>query len=410
MRPLLDAGSTPRGSYRKRRGRLPHVLVALWAAAAPLPCPAAEALPNQLTPAELAEGWILLFDGQTTFGWQATSQANWQVADGAITVSSGEPGFLATTSPWGDFELQLDFRAAPETNSGVFLRTVPQPTDPARDCYELNIATPEVSPYFTGSFVGRQKAEPTRVEAGWHTFHVVAAGARWTVALDGQPVLDYTDPAPLGRGLIALQYRTGPVAFRNVKLRPRGLVPIFNGRDLAGWRPFPDKPSRFQVTSAGTLQIENGPGQLETETSYADFVLQLEVRTNGRGLNSGVFFRNLPGEFWQGYESQIHNGYLRGDRGQPADFGTGGFYRRQKARRVVADDETWVAKTVNAAGDHFAAWVNGYPVSDWTDDRPADDNPRKGLRRAAGTLALQGHDPTTDLEFRGLAIGELPPR
>ena len=56
----------------------------------------------------------------------------------------------------------------------------------------------------------------------------------------------------------------------------------------------------------------------------------------------------------------------------------------------------------------MACWVNGIQVSDWTDTRPANDNPRQGLRRAAGTLIIQGHDPTTDLSFRNLRAAEMP--
>ena len=35
-------------------------------------------------------------------------------------------------------------------------------------------------------------------------------------------------------------------------------------------------------------------------------------------------------------------------------------------------------------------------------------NPRDGLRTAAGHFSLQGHDPTTDLSFRDLRVAELP--
>ena len=58
----------------------------------------------------------------------------------------------------------------------------------------------------------------------------------------------------------------------------------------------------------------------------------------------------------------------------------------------------------------MATWVNGYQVSDWTDTRPPHENPRNGLRLAAGTITIQGHDPTTDLSFRKLRIAEIPPR
>ena len=59
---------------------------------------------------------------------------------------------------------------------------------------------------------------------------------------------------------------------------------------------------------------------------------------------------------------------------------------------------------------HIATWVNGYPVADWTDRRRPNENPRRGLRTKAGTIMIQGHDPTTDLSFRKLRIGELAPR
>jgi hypothetical protein len=58
----------------------------------------------------------------------------------------------------------------------------------------------------------------------------------------------------------------------------------------------------------------------------------------------------------------------------------------------------------------MAGWINGYQVSDWTDTRAPHDNPRKGSRTAAGTLQIQGHDPTTDLSFRNIKIAELPAR
>jgi hypothetical protein len=149
---------------------------------------------------------------------------------------------------------------------------------------------------------------------------------------------------------------------------------------------------------------------LESAGQFADFVLQLDVLCGGKQLNSGIFFRSIPGEFWQGYESQIHNGYKNGDRTQPVDFGTGGIYRRQPARKVVADDGAWFHKTLVATGPHVAVWVNGYPVSDWTDTRAKHDNPRQGLRLEKGTLSIQGHDPTTNLSFRKLRAAELPPR
>jgi hypothetical protein len=178
--------------------------------------------PNTLSQREIDDGWILLFDGQTDVGWKATAAANWKVADGVISVSAGEKGLLCTASEFADYVLAVDFRAPKGTNSGIFLRTPLVPTNPAGDCYELNIADPSVSPFSTGSFVNRQKAEGAHDTTHWRTFTVNAQGGRFTVAIDGRRVLDYTDPKPLGRGRIGLQFNSGPVEFRNVKLKPLG--------------------------------------------------------------------------------------------------------------------------------------------------------------------------------------------
>lgn len=364
---------------------------------------------NTLTPEELAEGWILLFDGVTDFGWKAANQANWRVADGVISVSEGEQGLLCTTSEFADYIFKVDFRAGRQTNSGIFLRTPAKPTDPASDCYELNIA-PDDNPFPTGSFVKRQRAVDAHTTAQWQSYEALAHGGHFQVKLDGKLVLDYTDPKPPRRGFIGLQLNSGPVEFRNIKLKPLGVEPIFNGRDLAGWKAFPGKKSVFSVTPDGELNIKNGPGQLESEPRFGDFVLQAEVFVNGEKRNSGIFFRSIPGEYSNGYESQIHNGYADGDRTRPLDYGTGAIYRRQKARKIVSNDFEWFYKTLVVSGNHIAVWVNGCQVTDWTDNRAPNRNPREGLRTEPGTLILQGHDPTTDISFRNLRAGEIPAR
>ena len=77
------------------------------------------------------------------------------------------------------------------------------------------------------------------------------------------------------------------------------------------------------------------------------------------------------------------------------------------ARLVVSNDLEWFHQTVIADGPRIACWVNGYPVTAWTDERQPDPNPRNGLRLDAGTLQIQGHDPTTNLSFRNIRGVEL---
>jgi len=384
-------------------------VVLVCAMAAPLAM-AAPGKESQLSEKEIADGWILLFDGQSTFGWQSTSDADWKIDGGVLSARKGAPGWLRTTSEFGDYLLSVEFRKQADTNSGVFLRMNAEPRDPTHDCYEINIAAAGASPFATGSLVGRQKAAPAPEDDQWHHLEAQALAGDIIIKIDRRPVLAYHDPKPLARGFIGLQFKDGPIEFRSVKLKPLALRSIFNGKDLSGWKVYPGKQSVFAVTPEGALRVTSGPGQLESAATYGDFILQLEVFSGGKLLNSGIFFRSIPGEFAQGYESQIHNGYRDGDRTRPIDCGTGGFYRRQNARKVVADDFRWFAKTLVVSGNHMAAWVDGYQVSDWTDTRADHENPRKGSRRAAGTLSLQGHDPTTNLSFRNIRAAEMPVR
>jgi len=126
---------------------------------------------------------------------------------------------------------------------------------------------------------------------------------------------------------------------------------------------------------------ENGKGQLETAGQYGDFTLQLDVLVNGKSLNSGVFFRCLPGEVMNGYESQIHNGFKTAT-GQAGRLRHGGIFRRASARKVVADDFHWFTKTIHAA--RTLPCGSTLPGDRLDDERKADPNPRNGLRVERG--------------------------
>lgn len=367
---------------------------------------------NWLSREELEQGWIRLFDGQTLFGWAPTSDLNWSISEGVISADSGTPGLLCTTSRFADYELRCDYRLAAGGNSGIFLRTVKTPKDPGVDCYELNMC--DTHPQFgTASLVKRAKpAETVTGDGAWHTFHVRVEGPRVTVQFDGKPVLDYTDASenPLTTGHIGLQMNGGKVEFRNVYLKPLGGQPLFDGKSLTGWRVVPGSESEFTVRDE-TIHVRSGRGFLETEQTAGNFVLQFEAITNGDKLNSGVFFRAMPGTAQapsHGYEFQIQSGIKGGDRNQPEDFGTGAIFRRIAARRVISNDRQWFTATLVADGPHLTTWVDGVQVVDWTDERKPNDNPREGLRVKPGHFSLQGHDPTTDLAFRNLRLVKTP--
>jgi hypothetical protein len=400
------------------------LLILVWVSWCGANVGAAASEPKLLSRELLEDGWIQLFDGETLFGWQAVGDAKWDVKDGVVSTDGAKPGFLVSTTRWADYELSVEFRAGETTNSGLFLRSAIKPTDPTKDCYELNIA-PAENPFPTGSLVGRVKGKPLddseRIaltpgpsaigrgeKNGWHTFKVTAWQGWIAVELDGKRVVDYKDESPVLVGHVALQSNSGPVSFRKIRLRPIEWQQQLSTGDLSNFNIERAEQSRFDVNKDKELHLTNGPGQLETKAEYANFVLQLECKVNGKGLNSGIFFRTLREGRWAGYESQINNVFKDGDRTKPADFGTGGIYRRQPARRVVADDGEWFFKTIVADGPHMAVWVNGCQVSDWTDTRPEKENAREGLRLGPGVIAIQGHDPTTDFWFRNIKVAEMP--
>ncbi|HBJ34390.1 MAG TPA: DUF1080 domain-containing protein [Planctomycetaceae bacterium] len=365
---------------------------------------ATKLLTARLPVEETRAGWVRLFDEHTLFGWQIAAPANWRIESGAIKVDAGDTGLLCTSVPWQDFELRLEIKADEKTNSGIFLRTPLTPEDPATDCYEFNIA-PADNPFPTGSLVKRLRsdADIKLDPQAWHLYEFRLVGDRLTVSINGQQVLDYTDPLPLAPGRIGLQHNAGAVAFRDIRIRPIGLEKLITD-DLANWTQYPDMAGKFEMIEGGLLQVTDGRGQLESKESYDDFVLFAEAKTMSENLNSGIFFRCIPGETMNGYECQINHAIKDADPLAPADCGTGGIFRRSDARIVAASDREWFTMMLVANRSQVAAWVNGLQVTDWKDNRQADPNPRKGLRLEAGTLMIQAHDPTTDLLFKSLDV------
>ena len=352
----------------------------------------ANEMPPGVLPAdEAAAGWINLFDKETTYGWTAFGDAQWTVVDGVLTCATGSGGLLATSTQFADFEMDVTIRVSGErSTSGLQVRS------PLQGHYSENGAT--VIPL----------SEPAEGDHNWHSIHVVASGNNVTATLDDQPV-------ELGRrsrstGYIAIQYHGhgGKVEVSEAKVKPTNLEPIFNGKDLTGWNVIPGHDSEFSVVD-GALNIKKGNGQIETANLYKDFVLQLDIFSNGDHLNSGVFYRSPAGVFWKGYEIQVRNQWNE-DRRNPVDYGTGGNYGNQPTRMVVSTDREWWHETIIAEGNHTAVWVNGYQTSDFTDTRPVSDNAqgKEGYVPGPGTINLQGHDPTTDLSFKNIRIEEYP--
>ena len=80
---------------------------------------------NTLTKAEIEEGWELLFDGETLDGWRSFQEegvTGWVVEDGTLKAlgnGTESTGDIITADQYENFELKLDWKIAPEGNSGI---------------------------------------------------------------------------------------------------------------------------------------------------------------------------------------------------------------------------------------------------------------------------------------------------
>lgn len=199
---------------------------------------------------------------------------------------------------------------------------------------------------------------------------------------------------------------------RSINFRPQNTIDITPRTIGIKWKPIhhPKLPADRRATwtvNDGVLTTVGGPGCLEyQDKQFADFILQLEVRTKLRHTNGGVFFRAMPGAFMNGYEAQIYNRCHDDDASRPWTWATGAIDDRQNARRLASRDGEWFHYTILAVGDRIATWVNGVQTVSWQDDRKEHENPRLGKRTNAGTLQLQAHDAGTEIEFRNIRIAE----
>jgi hypothetical protein len=167
-------------------------------------------------------GWETLFDGSSLDGWSVIGGANWRLdpSDGSVVADAGEEGHLVTESSYDDFEVVIEFWVEPRTNSGVYIRCADPTEITAQGCYEVNISDQRADPtYRTGAVVG--VSSPLEVvDAGgrWNEYVIRADGPRLTVTLNGIRTVDAEDASHTA-GVIGLQFSTGTVRFRSVRIR-----------------------------------------------------------------------------------------------------------------------------------------------------------------------------------------------
>jgi hypothetical protein len=193
--------------------------------------------------------------------------------------------------------------------------------------------------------------------------------------------------------------------------RAAGFVPLFNGRDLSGWKVYAGKDANWMVQDGIIVCQGQGGGWLGTQRDYANFELRLEYRLRPGG-NSGVYLRAPErGHISRdGMEIQIlddnHPRYARLDFYQY----TGSIYHVvPPTRRAGKPAGQWNHVTIRAEGRRVVVTVNGKQVVDADLDHcrldPAVAKEHPGLARTTGRIGLQSH--TDRVEFRHLRIREI---
>lgn len=107
--------------------------------------------PNTLTPEEKRQGWVLLFDGESTEGWRGYKKdhfpANWIIDNGMLHCqgSGGEEagavdgGDIIYDTKFENFHLKLEWKIAEGGNSGIFYLAEENP-----DLKEIYMSCPEM--------------------------------------------------------------------------------------------------------------------------------------------------------------------------------------------------------------------------------------------------------------------------
>ncbi len=192
-------------------------------------------------------------------------------------------------------------------------------------------------------------------------------------------------------------------------------VPLFNGKDLAGWKAHPDQPGNWRVDN-GILIGTPGPkdiGYLFTERGdFRDFHLRAEVQISHAG-NSGIVLR-CPYDFdfdllqIKG-QGRVPSGYvveIAPPGGTGAIAQTGSIHRLsakiglEHAMTPPVPAQTWFTLDIIARGNRLITKVNGAVAVDYVD---TDDTFRRGH------IALQALHPTTQVHFRRIDVKEPRP-
>ena len=202
---------------------------------------------------------------------------------------------------------------------------------------------------------------------------------------------------------------------------PEGFKPLFNGKDLSGWKVREAGDPKVWGAEKGLIYVNGKGGDwLMTEKEYSDFELQLEFKLPNAG-NSGVALRcGLKGNPHSeaGMEIQLLDDpwYLdqKNYKGLKPTQKTGSIYGvvppSKDALKPVGE---WNQMHITAKGPRIIVVLNGEKIVD-ADLRDHKDKLKeaKGMMNPKGHLGMQSHEGGSKghegrVEFRRLYIKEL---
>lgn len=177
---------------------------------------------------------------------------------------------------------------------------------------------------------------------------------------------------------------------------------LFDGQSLDGWRAS-ENPGSFRVED-GEIVVKGPRAHLFYAgdvggASFRNFIFEADVLTRA-SANSGVFVHTqFQAEGWPsvGYEIQVNSSH--GD-----SIKTGSIYGVVQVNPAASVDDEWFRLRCAVRGRRITTWVNDAVQVDYLEPEGVD-----GTRRLSrGTIALQAHDPDSEVHYRDLRIQLLP--
>ncbi|WCJ59005.1 DUF1080 domain-containing protein [Fontisphaera persica] len=180
----------------------------------------------------------------------------------------------------------------------------------------------------------------------------------------------------------------------------QGFVPLFNGKDLSGWKLRNPNAKSYWTVEDGILKntIKQGDHGVDllTEKKFWNFTVRFEYLVPD-GSNSGFYLRGR-------HEIQILGDYKSG---KPAPGGNGALYAF-KAPDVFASKpgNEWQTCEATIIGNKITVILNGKKIHDnVVCDRPTGGEVDNKVKEP-GPILLQGDHGT--VWFRNIRIKELP--